>query len=60
MDPVTAVDARLEVLRGRPIDSDPTRVRFCSLASLRRTLGLHFAVEEIVVRGGAARGRVVR
>lgn len=43
---------RLAVLAGRPIDADPTHVQYFSLASLRATLGGHFAVEEIVpIRG---------
>ncbi len=43
---------RIEALRGRPIDPDPTHVRLFSLATLRVTLATHFEVEEIVpVRG---------
>lgn len=43
---------RIDVLVGRPIDTDPTHVRFFSLNLLRATLERHFHVEEIVpVRG---------
>jgi SAM-dependent methyltransferase len=44
---------RIDVLIGRPIDTDPTHVRFFSLDLLRATLGRHFFVAEIV----AVRGR---
>jgi len=43
---------RLEALRGRPLDREPTHLHHFSLASLRAALAAHFAVEEIVpVRG---------
>ncbi len=47
---------RLEVLRGRPIDRDPTHMQFFSLSSLRELLARVFTVEEIVpVRGKLSR-----
>lgn len=43
---------RFDILRGRPIDRDPTHLHHFSLASLRSLLAREFAVEEIVpVRG---------
>ena len=43
---------RLDVLRGLPIDRDPTHVRFFSLASLRAALSRDFQDLEIVpIRG---------
>ena len=43
---------RINVLLGKPLDTDPTHMQFFSLASLRAILAKHFAVEEIVpVRG---------
>lgn len=48
---------RLNVLRGRSIDTDHTHLQFYSLNSLRSALAPHFDVEEIVpVRGRWAHG----
>jgi SAM-dependent methyltransferase len=44
--------ARVAMLCGRPIDTDPLHVRFFSLASLRAALAKRFVVDEIVpIRG---------
>lgn len=43
---------RIRVLRGKPIDTDPTHLQIFSLASLYAALTKHFAIEEIVpIRG---------
>lgn len=47
---------RLDVLRGRPFDRDPTHLQHFSARSLRALLGEHFTVEDLVpVRGRWAR-----
>ena len=43
---------RLRVLRGKPIDKDPTDLQFFSITSLHAELAQHFVIEEIVpIRG---------
>lgn len=48
--------ARLDVLKGKDLDRDPTHLQFFSPAKLRRALGSRFDVRDIVpVRGKWAR-----